>query len=37
VEKLKASGNPAVVAPVEGDVWATIFEAGAVWRIRPAG
>jgi hypothetical protein len=35
VEKLSASGNPAVVAPVEGEVWATIFDAGSVWRIRP--
>jgi hypothetical protein len=36
VEKLSASGNPAVVAPVDGEVWATIFDAGSVWRIQPA-
>jgi DNA-binding beta-propeller fold protein YncE len=36
VESLKAGGNPAVVAPVGAEVWATIFDAGSVLRIVPS-
>jgi hypothetical protein len=36
LETVKASGNPAVVAGVGGEVWASIFDAGEVWHIRPS-
>jgi len=36
LETVKTSGNPAVVAGIGGDVWASIFDAGEVWQIRPS-
>jgi DNA-binding beta-propeller fold protein YncE len=35
VETIKTDTNPAVVAPVDGEVWASMFDAGTVWRIKP--
>jgi hypothetical protein len=35
VETVRTSGNPAVVAAIGGDAWASIFDAGEVWQIRP--
>ena len=35
LETIKTSGNPAVVAAVGNEVWASIFDAGEVWHIRP--
>jgi hypothetical protein len=34
LETVETSGNPAVVAGIGGDVWASIFDAGEVWQIR---
>jgi YVTN family beta-propeller protein len=37
VETIDATGKgPAIVAPVDGDIWVTMFGAGEVWRIHPA-
>jgi YVTN family beta-propeller protein len=33
VETLRTADNPAVVAPAAGAVWATMHDAGEVWRI----
>jgi streptogramin lyase len=33
VEHLATAKNPAVVAGAEGDVWASMYDAAAVWRI----
>jgi hypothetical protein len=35
VETIPTARNPAVVAGAEGDVWATMFDDGQVWRIHP--
>jgi YVTN family beta-propeller protein len=35
VETVPMAGGPAVVAGGAGDVWASAFEAGQVWRLRP--
>jgi hypothetical protein len=35
VETIETADNPAAVAPVEGEGWALMFDAGTVWRIRP--
>ncbi len=34
-ETIETAANPAVVSGVGGDVWASMFDAGQVWRIRP--
>jgi len=36
VETIKTGKNPTVVAGVAGEVWASKFDAGEVWRIRPS-
>ena len=35
VETIPTTGNPAVVAGANGDVWATMFDGAQVWRIHP--
>jgi hypothetical protein len=35
-ETIKTARNPAVVAGVNGEVWASMFDAGQIWRIRPS-
>jgi DNA-binding beta-propeller fold protein YncE len=36
VETIQTGHNPAVVAGAEGDVWASMFDDGQVWRIHPS-
>jgi hypothetical protein len=36
LETVKTGKNPAVVAGVDGEVWASMFDAGEVWRIKPS-
>jgi len=33
IEHLATAKNPAVVAGAEGDIWASMYEGAAVWRI----
>jgi hypothetical protein len=35
-ETIRTAKNPAVVAGVAGEVWASVFDAGEIWRIRPS-
>jgi DNA-binding beta-propeller fold protein YncE len=35
-ETIQTAQNPAVASGVGGDVWAPMFDAGQVWRIRPS-